>query len=226
MDAAGYDERFKSGAMTTCQSCQSPLRYVLAPGKEDAFENLRCLMARPDVDTAVNACDAGCKDGLIFSPGLWKWARQYTRYAAATSMNASRVSGRSLSPVRITSPNGPKIAGGGVQKRACDFPWRLFGGSPYGLCGPPPSDTGEKPPKTHTFSNTKTGARPSVRPRATLPVVFYSCFASYPKQSRGNRPKSFAIIMLQKPITVLQSEIIDIPPRMLAIMLQSPITYL
>lgn len=38
-------------------------------------------------------------------------------------------------------------------------------------------------------------------------------------------PKSFTITMLKKPIVVLQSEIIDIPPRMLAIMLQSPITY-
>ena len=43
-----------------------PFRYVLAPGKEDAFENLRALMNRPDVDTIVNACDAGREGELIF----------------------------------------------------------------------------------------------------------------------------------------------------------------
>ena len=39
---------------------------MLAPGKEDAFENLRRLMNRPDVDTVVNACDAGREGELIF----------------------------------------------------------------------------------------------------------------------------------------------------------------
>ena len=48
MDAAGYDV------------------FLLAPGKGDAFENLRRLMARPDVDTVVNACDAGREGELIF----------------------------------------------------------------------------------------------------------------------------------------------------------------
>lgn len=39
---------------------------MLAPGKEDAFENLCALMDRPDVDTIVNACDAGREGELIF----------------------------------------------------------------------------------------------------------------------------------------------------------------
>ncbi len=39
---------------------------MLAPGKEDTFENLRALMNRPDVDTIVNACDAGREGELIF----------------------------------------------------------------------------------------------------------------------------------------------------------------
>ena len=39
---------------------------MLAPGKEDAYENLRALMDRPDVDTVVNACDAGREGELIF----------------------------------------------------------------------------------------------------------------------------------------------------------------
>ena len=43
-----------------------PFRYVLAPGKEDAFYNLRSLMNRADVDTIVNACDAGREGELIF----------------------------------------------------------------------------------------------------------------------------------------------------------------
>ena len=50
-------------------------------------------------------------------------------------------------------------------------------------------------------------------------------FTNYPKQSRGAiKPKSFPTTKLMKPIIVLKSEIIDIPPRMLAIMLQSPIS--
>ena len=39
---------------------------MLAPGKEDAFYNLRSLMNRVDVDTIVNACDAGREGELIF----------------------------------------------------------------------------------------------------------------------------------------------------------------
>ena len=39
---------------------------MLAPGKEDAFENLRALMDRPDVDTLVNASDAEREVELIF----------------------------------------------------------------------------------------------------------------------------------------------------------------
>ena len=39
---------------------------MIAPGKEAAFENLRTLMNRPDVDTVVNACDAGREGELIF----------------------------------------------------------------------------------------------------------------------------------------------------------------
>lgn len=39
---------------------------MLTPGKEDTFENLRALMNRPDVDTIVNACEAGRESELIF----------------------------------------------------------------------------------------------------------------------------------------------------------------
>ena len=66
MDAAGYDERFKKWRYDDLPILPEPFRYVLAPGKEDAFENLRCLMNRPDVDTVVNACDAGREGELIF----------------------------------------------------------------------------------------------------------------------------------------------------------------
>ena len=66
MDAAGYDERFKKWRYDDLPILPEPFRYVLASGKEDAFENLRCLMNRPDVDTVVNACDAGREGELIF----------------------------------------------------------------------------------------------------------------------------------------------------------------
>ena len=66
MDAAGYDERFKKWHYDDLPILPEPFRYVLAPGKEDAFENLRALMDRPDVDTIVNACDAGREGELIF----------------------------------------------------------------------------------------------------------------------------------------------------------------
>ena len=39
---------------------------MTAPGKEDAFETLRSLMGRPDVEAVVNACDAGREGELIF----------------------------------------------------------------------------------------------------------------------------------------------------------------
>jgi DNA topoisomerase-3 len=66
MDAAGYDERFKKWRYDDLPIVPVPFRYVLAPGKEAAFENLRSLMDRPDVDTIVNACDAGREGELIF----------------------------------------------------------------------------------------------------------------------------------------------------------------
>ena len=66
MDAAGYDERFKKWRYDDLPILPEPFCYVLAPGKEDAFENLRTLMNRPDVDTVVNACDAGREGELIF----------------------------------------------------------------------------------------------------------------------------------------------------------------
>lgn len=66
MDAAGYDESFKKWRYDDLPILPEPFRYVLAPGKEDVFENLRALMNRPDVDTVVNACDAGREGELIF----------------------------------------------------------------------------------------------------------------------------------------------------------------
>ena len=44
LDAGGYDERFKKWRYDDLPILPEPFRYVLAPGKEDAFENLRALM--------------------------------------------------------------------------------------------------------------------------------------------------------------------------------------
>ena len=66
MDAAGYDPGYKKWSYGDLPILPEPFRYVLAPGKEDAFENLCALMGRPDVDTVVNACDAGREGELIF----------------------------------------------------------------------------------------------------------------------------------------------------------------
>ena len=66
MDAAGYDEAFKKWRYDDLPILPEPFRYVIVPGKEDAFENLRSLMGRPDVEAVVNACDAGREGELIF----------------------------------------------------------------------------------------------------------------------------------------------------------------
>ena len=66
MDAAGYNPSFRKWHFEDLPILPEPFRYVLAPGKEAAFENLRALMDRPDVDTIVNACDAGREGELIF----------------------------------------------------------------------------------------------------------------------------------------------------------------
>ena len=66
MDAASYDERYKKWRYDDLPILPEPFRYVLAPGKEDAFYNLRSLMNRADVDSIVNACDAGREGELIF----------------------------------------------------------------------------------------------------------------------------------------------------------------
>ena len=66
MDAASYDERYKKWRYDDLPILPEPFRYMLAPGKEDAFYNLRSLMNRVDVDSIVNACDAGREGELIF----------------------------------------------------------------------------------------------------------------------------------------------------------------
>ncbi len=66
LDAAGYDEHFKKWRYDDLPILPEPFRYVTAPGKEAAFENLRSLMGRPDVEAVVNACDAGREGELIF----------------------------------------------------------------------------------------------------------------------------------------------------------------
>ena len=66
MDAAGYNECFKKWRYEDLPILPEPFRYVLVPGKEDAYHNLRNLMNRPDVEGIVNACDAGREGELIF----------------------------------------------------------------------------------------------------------------------------------------------------------------
>jgi len=66
MDAAGYDERLKKWRYDDLPILPEPFRYVLIPGKEDAYQNLCSLMNRADVDSIVNACDAGREGELIF----------------------------------------------------------------------------------------------------------------------------------------------------------------
>ncbi len=66
MDAAGYDENFKKWRYDDLPILPEPFRYVIATEKDAAFENLRALMNRADVDTVINACDAGREGELIF----------------------------------------------------------------------------------------------------------------------------------------------------------------
>ena len=66
LDAGGYDERFKKWRYEDLPILPEPFRYVLAKGKEDAFQNLKHLMEREDVTELVNACDAGREGELIF----------------------------------------------------------------------------------------------------------------------------------------------------------------
>ena len=66
MDAAGYNEDFKKWRYDDLPILPEPFRYVIAPEKDTAYENLRALMNRADVDTVINACDAGREGELIF----------------------------------------------------------------------------------------------------------------------------------------------------------------
>lgn len=66
MDAAGYNEDFKKWRYDDLPILPEPFRYVITPEKDAAFENLRALMNRADVDTVINACDAGREGELIF----------------------------------------------------------------------------------------------------------------------------------------------------------------
>ena len=49
MDAAGYDPGYKKWRYDDLPILPEPFRYVLVKDKEDAFQNLKRLMERPDV---------------------------------------------------------------------------------------------------------------------------------------------------------------------------------
>ena len=66
MDAAGYNPAYKKWKYDDLPILPESFRYVLAKGKEDAFQNLKRLMERPDVTELVNACDTGREGELIF----------------------------------------------------------------------------------------------------------------------------------------------------------------
>ena len=79
MDAAGYDERFKKWRYDDLPILPEPFRYVLAPGKEDAFENLCALMNRPDATSLWNA------SGFLLWR-IWRSVRALMTCAPAWSM--------------------------------------------------------------------------------------------------------------------------------------------
>mgnify|MGYP001041201350 CR=1 FL=1 len=70
MDAAGYDLGYKKWKYDDLPILPEPFRYVLAKGKEDAFQNLKHLMEREDVTELVNACDAGREGELVDRNGV------------------------------------------------------------------------------------------------------------------------------------------------------------
>lgn len=72
LDAAGYDESFKKWRYDELPILPEPFRYVTAPGKEDAFENLRSLMGRPAVmprSMAIYEPEQEMAAGMVLLPG-------------------------------------------------------------------------------------------------------------------------------------------------------------
>lgn len=65
-DAGCYDEKFKKWRYEDLPILPDPFRFILSTGKEEQFSILNSLMERPDVESLVNACDAGREGELIF----------------------------------------------------------------------------------------------------------------------------------------------------------------
>ncbi len=65
-NAAQYDERYKKWRYEDLPILPDPFLYTTIPDKKKVLETIRSLMHRADVDTIVNACDAGREGELIF----------------------------------------------------------------------------------------------------------------------------------------------------------------
>ena len=65
-DAEIYDSRFKQWELSQLPIIPEPWRLVVSPDKQKQFRVLKELMARPDISTVINACDAGREGELIF----------------------------------------------------------------------------------------------------------------------------------------------------------------
>ena len=141
MDAGGYDENFKKWRYDDLPILPEPFRYVLAPGKEAAFENLRALMDRPDVDTIVNACDAGREGELIFrlmyemagcrKPVLRLWISSMEDSAIREGFSELRPGADYEACINPPSAARKRLAGG--DQRHAPFLRSL---SPHLECGP------------------------------------------------------------------------------------------
>ena len=65
-DAETYDQRYGKWVLEDLPILPEPWQYVVSRDKGKQFSLLRSLMNRSDVDTVINACDAGREGELIF----------------------------------------------------------------------------------------------------------------------------------------------------------------
>ena len=69
---AAYGERYKRWAYDALPILPETWQYAVRPEKEKQLDILRALTRRDDVESVVNACDAGREGELIF-----RWVYEY-----------------------------------------------------------------------------------------------------------------------------------------------------
>ena len=108
-DPDEYDERFKKWRMADLPIVPDRFKLVVRDERSKKQMNVvKRLLGRDDVDTVVNACDAGREGELIFAYLYEKSGSQQARPAAVAELDDDRGDQGGVRPSCAPAPSSPR----------------------------------------------------------------------------------------------------------------------